>query len=105
MRTPDPSVAPYNNENVFPSVSTLCSDILLRFRTAYVGNAANNVVVYITVPGEVQQGHAAACCGMLRQGAGGYTKHTLRLLAERNEVYPLEKKKLSAINSLLSNAK
>lgn len=26
-------------------------DILLRFRTAYVGNAANNVIVYITVPG------------------------------------------------------
>ncbi|CAM9253169.1 unnamed protein product [Ectocarpus sp. 4 AP-2014] len=25
-------------------------DILLRFRTAYIGNAANNVIVYITVP-------------------------------------------------------
>lgn len=24
---------------------------MLRFRTAYVGSAANNVIVYITVPG------------------------------------------------------
>eukprot|EP00752_Nemacystus_decipiens_P013801 g12253.t1 len=32
-------------------------DILLRFRTAYLGNAANNVIVYITLPGMIAKNY------------------------------------------------